>query len=222
MASELEIPYQTGRVIYFLVRSATGTIWDGAAFSAYLTASYSSYPITAVEQGSASGYYTANFPATIVPGSYNIVAKQRVGGSPAESDPTIGVQDAFQWNGSAVAPLSDTATSGQLGQIAPIRLAKGTMIRNFPIYLKSSADHVTPMTSGVLSGQIARDGGSFGAFQSGAFTETGLGFYNLQAVTSGDSLGDTLKMLFTAVGISGGSADPLPMSFITQRVSGTN
>ncbi len=94
------------------------------------------------------------------------------------------------------------------------------MITNFPIYFQSEIDHVTPLTSGVCSGQIARDNGPFGPLQSGAFTEAGLGYYNLQALTSGDMNGRTIKLVFSAIGVSGGAADPVPLSFLTQPTSG--
>lgn len=223
MAGELQFNYRSAATAYFLIRNRIGQVWNTSggtgAFENYQTTMYTSYAISATEQGSASAYYTGTFPAAIPPGVYAVTAKNQLGGSPAESDQTIAVGD-YQWNGSQTLPMSDLATSGQVSQFAPIRLARGSMIRNFGIYLKSSADHVTPFTSGVVSGQISRDGGSFGPLQSGAFTEIGLGFYNLQALTSGDLLGNTVNLLFTAAGISGGTSDPLPMSIVTQRVSG--
>jgi hypothetical protein len=220
MASELQFSYATGKTCYVLIRNSVGQIWNtaGSAFEAYAAGSYTDYAISAVEQG-ASAYYTATMPSTIAAGVYSITAKEQLAGSAAQTDPTVATGDE-QWNGSVTLPLSNLATSGQLGQISPIRLARGTQILNFPVYLKSSADHMTPFTSGVVSGQIARDGGSFGALQSGAFTEIGLGYYNLQALTSGDLLANTVKLVFTANGISGGASDPLPLSFILQRTSG--
>lgn len=219
MANELLWSSVTGQNCYALVFSRTGTVWNGSAFETYATANYTTYDVAASEQGTASAIYAASFPSSITAGVYNIVAKQRLGATPAETDPTVAVGD-FQWNGTVQLPLSDLSTSGQIGQIGPVRLARGTMVLNFPIYLKSAADHITPFTSGSVSGQIKRDGGSFGALQSGAFTETGMGFYNLQALTSGDLAANTVALLFTATGVSGGTSDPLPMSIVTQRVSG--
>lgn len=223
MSGEIQTSFRTGTTVYALIRNRIGQIWNTSggtgAFETYTTAVYTSFAITMTEQGSASAFYAGTFPSAITPGVFSLTAKNQLGGSAAESDPTVAVGD-LQWNGTVTFPLSDVATSGQLGQLSPIRLARGTMIRNFPIYMVSAVDHVTPLTSGILSGQIARDGGSFGPFQSGAFTETGLGFYNLQAITSGDALADTAKMLFSAVGISGGNADPRPITFLFQRSSG--
>lgn len=222
MASEIHISYTTGRTLYFHVRSRTGTIWNTSgtgAFETYQTSAISSYKISATEQGTASQFYAGSFPTAIPAGTYSIVAKLQMSGSPQESDPTIAMGNQ-EWNGTATTPLSDLASSGQVGQLLPVRFAYGEMVQNFPLYFKSSLDHVTPFTSGIVSGQIIRNSGVFGPLQSGAFVEAGLGFYNLQALTSGDMAGKSIKLLFTCVGISGGQADPLPFSIITQRTSG--
>lgn len=215
MAGEIQVSFVSAKTVYGLIRDRTGAIWNGSAFVAYATVNYALYVISLVEQGTASGLYAGTFPATIPAGVYNLVAKQQVGGSPAETDFVVAMGEE-QWNGTAIFPLSDLITSGSAIQV---RLVKGNMVQNFGVYFKSSADHVTPLVSGVVSGQIARDGGSFGALQSGAFTETGQGFYNTN-LTSGDLNAGTCKLLFTAVGISGGVADPVPMIFVMQRGSG--
>ncbi len=224
MANEIQFSAANGMTAYFLVFSRTGTIWNTSggtgAFENYATANFGSYSVSAVEQGSASHLYQGTFPAAIPAGTYGINARQQVAGSPAETDPTIAAGN-FEWNGSFTAPLSDTATSGQIGLLQPVKLARNYQILSLPIYLKSSADHITPFTSGVVSGQIARDAGAFGPLQSGAFTEKGMGWYSLQSLTSGDLNAGTVALLFTANGISGGQADPLPMAFILQRVSGS-
>lgn len=219
MASEIQISFLNGKTVYVLIRNSVGNIWNGSAFASYLTANYATYPISLTEQGSASSYYAGTFPPTIAPGVYNVVGKQQLGGSPAETDPTIG-SETFQWNGSAAAPLADAATSGQVGQFNPARIARGTMITPFPFKLVSAADGRTPFVSGIVSGQIARDTGSFTALQSGAFTEIGLGWYNLQALTSGDLLANAVKLVFTATGISGGTAEQRDFGFILNRTSG--
>lgn len=218
MAQELQTRWDSGKTVYFQVRSSTGTIWNGSSLVAYATADVNLYKIAATEQGSASGYYTGTMPS-VAAGVYNVVAFQQLGGSPAETDTYIGSQ-TLMWSGTAPSALSDAATSGQVGTYLPQRMARGVQILNFPVYLKSAADHVTPFTSGVVSGQIARDGGAFGPLQSGAFSEQGLGWYNLQALTSGDVNANTVRLQFTAVGISGGASDPLPLGLVLQRVSG--
>lgn len=218
MAGELQISYITSKTVYVLIRSTTGTIWNGSTFESYATANYATYPITLAQQGSASAYYVGNFPTGISAGTYNIVFKDRTGGSPAETDPTIGIGN-FDWNGSAVAKISDMATSGIVAQSLPIRVFRGQMLQNFPFKMVSAADHFTPLYSGIISGQISRDGASFGALQSGNVTEIGLGWYKVN-LTSGDLLANTAALTFTGVGVSGGAADNRDFAIILQRTSG--
>lgn len=221
MSAEIQASYQSGKTLYALIRNSVGQIWSTVAgsFGTYATGSYTDYDVSLTEQGTASAFYTGTFPAAIAAGVYGIVVKQQLGGSPAETDPTVAAGD-FHWNGTAAMPLSDLATSGQVGQFLPMRLFRGQMIRNFSFKMVSTTDHVTGLVSGVVSGQILRDNGNWGALQSGAFTEKGRGWYTLQALTSGDLLADTAALEFTAVGVSGGEADPKGFSLILQRVSG--
>lgn len=221
MAGEIQFSFAALKTTYVLIRNRIGQIWStvSGSFGTYATASYADYVVSCTEQGTASGYYTGTFPSAIIPGVYSITAKQQISGGELESDATIAVGD-LQWNGTTLLPLSDLTTSGQLGQIGPIRLARGTMVQNFPFKLVSALDHTSPFVSGILSGQVSRDGGSFGVLQSGAFTEMGLGYYKLMALTSGDMLGNTIALVFNAVGVSGGTSDQRDFTFITQKVSG--
>lgn len=99
MADELQAEWTHGVTIYFLVRSSVGTIYNGATYTAYVSANYSEYPVSATEQGS-SGYYVGNMPSSPA-GTYNVVAKLQSGGSPAESDITIG-EGTIVWDGAEV------------------------------------------------------------------------------------------------------------------------
>lgn len=218
LANEIYFSFSTGKTAYILVRDRTGQIWNGASFVAYATANYSLYTVAATEQGTASHGYAASFPTAIVAGTYSVEARQQLGGSAAETDPTVATGN-YEWNGTQTFPLADLATSGQVGQLGPLRLARGVQVLNFPFYLVSSSDHVTPLTSGVCSGQIARDGGAFGVLQSGTVSEIGLGFYKC-TLTSGDLLANTAALLFTANAVSGGQSDPRPFSFVLQKTSG--
>lgn len=219
MANEVQFSFAAGRTAYFVVRNQTsGYVWNGTTFEAFTSGNWATYDIAAVEQG-ISAFYAGNFPSTIAAGVYSVISKEQLGGSPVQTDPTIAVGD-FNWNGSIAVPLSDLATSGQVGQIAPIRLAKGVAISGFMFPMVSSADHVTNFTSGVISGQISRNGGSFGALQSGTITEVGNSYYKVN-LTSGDLNADTIALFFTGVGISGGTADQRNLSMILQRVSGS-
>ena len=222
MANEIQMGGPgTGRTCYARIHNQTsGYIWStsggtGGGFEIYTAADVASYSITMSEQG-ATNFYVGNFPPAVPPGVYSVEARQQLGGSAVEGDPRVGGGD-IQWNGSKVFALSDIPISGF---VVGIRLQRGVMVQNFGLYLKSAADHVTPFTSGIVSGQIIRDGGLWGALQSGAIAELGNGFYNLQALTSGDLNANSVDLLFTANGVSGGSSDPLPMSIILQRSSG--
>lgn len=102
MAKEIQLDHTTGRVSYVLIRNAVGQIYNGVGLETYLTANYATYDVAATEEGTASGLYVADMPA-LPAGLYNIVAKERIGGSPAESDPTVGLGE-IEWDGSAVVP----------------------------------------------------------------------------------------------------------------------
>jgi hypothetical protein len=196
-------------------------VWNTntSKLESYLTANLSQYAISMTEQGTASAWYYAAAPANLQQGSYIVTVFQRAGGSPAEGDQRIAT-GTLEWNGGYVIPLQDLATSGQIGNYMPMRMFRGQMLRNFGIKLVNS-DGITPFVSGTVSGQIARDGGSFGPLQSGLITETGLGWYNLLALTSGDLQADTVKLTFTAMNPAGGAAAQRDYFLVLNRVSGT-
>lgn len=110
MAGELQADSGvTGQTVYFLVRSPSGTVWNGAALVTYVSGNFATYPVTGTEEGT-SGYYTGNMPA-VAAGVYSVVAKKQAGGSPAETDPTVAQGDVW-WSGAAVAtPQSGDAFS---------------------------------------------------------------------------------------------------------------
>lgn len=222
MANEIQFPGPgTGRTCYAVIRNRIAQPWSTSggtgAFENFVSGNYPDYGISATEQG-VCNYYAATMPAAIPAGVYEITAYQQAGGSVAQTDPRV-AGGSEQWNGTVLLPLSDLATSGQLGQLAPMRVYRGQMLQNFPFKLVSSADHVTPFTSGIVSGQIARDNGSFGVLQSGTVTEMGLGWYRVN-LTSGDLLANTAAISFSANGVSGGTADQRDIALVLQRVSG--
>lgn len=221
MAGELRaITGRPGRTCYFLIFDRTSQVWNGSSFVAYSTGDYANYDIPATEVGTSLGMYKANFPSTITAGVYDVVLKEQSGGSPAEGDTLIAVQDALQWSGTVTLPLSDLATSGQLATAIPIQVPRGVAQARWPLTFKSAADHITLFTSGVGSGQISRDGGAYGPLQSGNITEIGLGDYYVN-LTSGDLNANVVRLHFSMVGVSGGQADPLKFALILQRTSGS-
>lgn len=221
MAGEFAVDFGTGRTLYVQLRNRTsGFVWNGSNFEAYSSASGNifSYRIDLTEQGTASQHYVGTMPSTVPAGIYDVTCKQRLGLPYLESDPNIAVGEV-NWDGSRVVPLAALATSGQMSQVGPIRIFRGQMVQNFPFKLVSSVDHVTPFTSGTVSGQISRDGAAFGALQSGGVSEVGLGWYKVN-LTSGDLLANTVALSFSAVGISGGTADQRDFGLVLQRTSG--
>lgn len=211
----------TGRTVYATILGSGQAIWSTSggtgAFSAFNSGLWPSYAVTMTEQG-ASNVYVGDMPAACPAGVFDVVARQQVGGTAAQTDPSVAT-GSVEWNGSKVLPLSDLATSGQLGQFVPVRLARGMAVSGFVFKLVSAADNVTPFTSGVVSGQVSINGGTFGALASGNVTEMGLGFYRVP-LTSGDMLGDVIALSFSAVGVSGGSAAQRDFVVYTQKVSG--
>lgn len=114
MANELQCDHTTGHIVYFQVRNSVGEIWNtvGLAFESYLTANVAEYDIAATEQGTGSGIYVGSMPV-VTAGVYNVVAKDRAGIAPAESDATVGV-GTIDWTGTAVVttgtPMQANAT----------------------------------------------------------------------------------------------------------------
>lgn len=208
------------RQCYSTIHNTSGLIWNTSggtgAFEAFASGNWTDYAISVTEQG-VSNFYMGNVPSAVPAGVLSLDARQQLGGSAAQTDPGVAAGD-IQWNGSLVVPLSNLTTSGQLAGFMPVKLAKGIALSGFQIYLKSSADHVTPLVSGTVSGQVSKNAGNFGPLQSGGMiNEVGLGFYSVN-FTSGDLNADTLGLLFTATGLSGiGTSDPLPLSIVTQK-----
>jgi hypothetical protein len=100
MASELQADYTPGVTVYFLVRDVVARIFNTVTpgFEPYQTANLADYTIAAIQQGTGSGYYVASMPNGLPPGLYNVLAKVQAGGSPAESDLSVGGDTLF-WNG---------------------------------------------------------------------------------------------------------------------------
>lgn len=86
---------------------------------------------------------------------------------------------------------------------------KNTALSDIPIYLVSSTDHVTPLTSAASPVvEISLDGAAFGA-GGGTFTEIGAGLYQYDASTA-DMNGDVVVIKVTATG-----ADPALLAIST-------
>ena len=101
MANEFEITTTAGTNVYVVLRNPSGQVWNGSAFVTFADANIATYAIALTQQGTASGYYSGDFPTTITtPCLYNAVAYKRSGGSPAVSDTAL-ASGNIQWNGSS-------------------------------------------------------------------------------------------------------------------------
>lgn len=110
MAKEIQCVHTTAKTVYAQIFNATGSVWNGTSFEAYATANIANYDIALTEQGTASGIYMGDFPS-LSAGLYNVIARERAGGSPAEADVAIGV-GIHHWDGSALIPRGRLSTSG--------------------------------------------------------------------------------------------------------------
>lgn len=227
MAGELTLNFTTAVTLYANIRDRiSGYVWNGTTFEAYLSASgnQSSYAVTMTEQGTASQFYAGNMPGAISGGSYDVTVKQRMNAWFAETDPPVG-QGSVDWIGSGqrLRFLSDVATSGQVSLTLPVKLTKGVAISGFVFKLVSSVDHVTPLTSGVVSGQISKNGAAYTNLQSGTavanYVELGKGMYRVN-LTSGDMDADVIALNFYGVGVSGGASDNRDLVIYCQKASG--
>ena len=99
MANELVINHPTGATLYALLFDATGNVWNGSAFAAPGSASWTDYDIAMSEVATATGIYRASMPAAAA-GAYGWVVRKQAGASPAVSDVAVGT-GRIEWNGTA-------------------------------------------------------------------------------------------------------------------------
>ncbi len=99
----------TGMTLYFHIRIAAGTIWNGSSFEAYASGNWGTYDVSMTEQG-ASRVYLGAFPA-LAAGVYAVTAYEQTGGSPAETDTPIG-GGSFGWTGTVFVDYSDIVSHG--------------------------------------------------------------------------------------------------------------
>ena len=110
MAGEIQVPYGiSGKNIYTIVRNSIGQVWNGTTFVSYNGSNFTDYDVLLTENGS-SGTYIGDMPVGISSaGIYTIEARERISGSPAQSDPVIAAGN-IEWTGTAISYQSSTAT----------------------------------------------------------------------------------------------------------------
>lgn len=114
MAGELRAVTAPGAVVYAHVFNSASRLWNGSAFEAFDSGSYTDYSITMTEQGS-TGVYVGDFPAGITDaGEYGIVYHLREGGAQAEGDPVVST-GVIEWDGSSIAAEEDVSSGEMSG-----------------------------------------------------------------------------------------------------------
>ncbi len=86
---------------------------------------------------------------------------------------------------------------------------RNTALNNFEFLMRSSSDHVTPVTGLTVSATRSIDGGAFAA-AANAVTEVGSGVYKIN-MSAADLNGTVITFLFTATG-----ADARYLTIVTQ------
>jgi hypothetical protein len=174
MAGELQIGgLTTGWAAYAVVRSATGTVWNGTAFEAFNAANWATYDIALTEQGS-TGYYVGTFP-TVAAGVYAVEVRRQTGGSPAAAvatDPYLGGGDA-EWDGTVLRGAGNVNLAAWAGS-APAAL-------NGDNYLQVSVRQVggenataSAAVDFSLIGTVTTDGITAASLATGAITAASL------------------------------------------------
>lgn len=108
MAKEIQALAPAGSVVDAKIfRESDAKFWNtGGALETYVTANLSSYCLAMAQAGTASGFYTLDFPTAIPAGKYGVIATKRIGVAPAESDPVIATGEV-QWTGLASKDMTE-------------------------------------------------------------------------------------------------------------------
>jgi hypothetical protein len=115
MANELLIHYPTGATLYAMLFDSTGQVWNGSAFAAPGSASWTDYDIAMSEVATSTGLYRASMPAAAA-GAYSFVVRKQAGANPAVGDITVGSGE-IEWSGTAEVALSTLATAAALAVV---------------------------------------------------------------------------------------------------------
>lgn len=118
MSDKIHAPYVTATTVYAQVWSSS-TVWDadGGSFVTYNPANVALYDIALNEEG-ASGMYIGTMPAAIAAGTYTILAREQLGGAPAESDEIVASISAVWETEGVFQDLADIEVHGDATWIA--------------------------------------------------------------------------------------------------------
>lgn len=116
--------------------------------------------------------------------------------------------DGGSISGDLATIASDVAAVKTKTDALPSVVKRGVAITNFPLFLRSSVDHVSPATGLAPSIFIRKDAGAFAASTNGA-VEVGFGSYDID-LTGTELDAATVTLFVTAVG-----ADPIQITILT-------
>lgn len=109
MAKEISLGYSPSANLYAIVKTATGQYANGSTPEAFNAANWGSYAVALAEYATATGQYSANFPA-LPAGAYRVEVYARAGGSPALGDGPPAFEGSIQWDGAAEVTLASRST----------------------------------------------------------------------------------------------------------------
>ena len=211
--AKIQIAYDTsGATLYAVVRNADGEVWNGSAFEAYATANLGTYDLPMAEQGTASGYYTADFPAAAA-GIYAVSVYEQAGASPAEGDALL-TGGAIDWAGAAVVSsvgsgvkLADAVAHG--GSAATLYLGGGTVGTPSFLVLNSFGNAVAFESAGGDGDglMLAGDGAGRGLHATGGMTGDGIFSESMLGFGSGAGFAGSLDAAAVASILAGGDVD---------------
>jgi hypothetical protein len=101
--------WTSGLAIDLYILNTADQYYNGTIFETLVSGHWTNYATPFQEAGS-TGVYAVAFPS-LPAGVYLIIARQRLAGAPAETDPIIG-SDSAQWNGTSFITPSNVLSNG--------------------------------------------------------------------------------------------------------------
>lgn len=154
MAGELQIGTNiSGSTVYAVLRTATGTVWNGTAFEAFNAANWTTYDIALTEQGT-SGYFVGTMPA-VAAGFYSITYHRQAGAGPVITDQFLASED-LEWSGTAIVYQSGDSFARIGADGAGLTALGDTRLANLNATVSSrlaAASYTAPDNAGIASTQ---------------------------------------------------------------------
>ncbi len=167
MLNPLEVAYQSGATLYFIIHNRNGTVWnnDTVMFESYNPSNWVSYSLSLVEQ-SGSGYYRASLPSGIGDALVTECTYNQQGNTPNISDASAGPIGIGQSQGVDIAAVVHNEDAASNMQVNLLQLVQGLAVSGalsttqIPTDLSSSANNLYVgrliiFTSGALMQEVS-------------------------------------------------------------------